>query len=120
MRACAGARSAGVKTSHPHLPHHPLIPYHLSHLTNLVMKEQAMQQVQIAHAKAHLSMLLEQVEAGEEIVIARRGKPIARLVPERPGPRSVAEAMQQAWELGGLELDPPGEPGIAPDDVRLD
>ncbi|MBU1665549.1 MAG: type II toxin-antitoxin system prevent-host-death family antitoxin, partial [Gammaproteobacteria bacterium] len=38
-----------------------------------------MQQVQIAEAKAHLSALLERVEAGEEIVIARRGKPVARL-----------------------------------------
>jgi len=79
-----------------------------------------MQQVQIAHAKAHLSMLLEQVEAGEEIVIARRGKPIARLVPERPSQRSAAEALQQAWALGGLELGAISEPGIAPDDVRID
>jgi len=38
-------------------------------------------------AKTHLSRLLERVEAGEEIVIGRAGKPIAKLVPyeaERP------------------------------------
>jgi prevent-host-death family protein len=32
-------------------------------------------------AKTHLSALLEAVEAGEEIVITRRGRPVARLVP---------------------------------------
>jgi prevent-host-death family protein len=32
-------------------------------------------------AKTHLSDLLERAEAGEEIVITRRGKPVAKLVP---------------------------------------
>ena len=32
-------------------------------------------------AKTHLSRLLEAVEAGEDVVIARAGKPIARLIP---------------------------------------
>ena len=41
-----------------------------------------MEQIQIAQAKAHLSALLERVEAGEEIVITRRSKPIARLIPD--------------------------------------
>lgn len=36
--------------------------------------------VNIREAKTHLSRLLARVEAGEEIVIARRGKPVARLV----------------------------------------
>ena len=34
-------------------------------------------------AKTHLSRLLERVEAGEEIIIGRAGRPIARLVPYR-------------------------------------
>lgn len=34
-------------------------------------------------AKTYLSRLLKQVEAGEEVVIARNGKPVARLVPVR-------------------------------------
>ena len=38
-------------------------------------------------AKTHLSALLERVEAGEEIVIARAGTPIARLVPLAPPAR---------------------------------
>lgn len=32
-------------------------------------------------AKTHLSRLVERVEAGEEVVIARAGRPVARLVP---------------------------------------
>ena len=32
-------------------------------------------------AKTTLSQLVERAEAGEEIVIARNGKPVARLVP---------------------------------------
>jgi len=34
-------------------------------------------------AKTHLSRLVERVEAGEEVVIARAGRPVARLVPFR-------------------------------------
>ncbi|WP_165074862.1 type II toxin-antitoxin system Phd/YefM family antitoxin [Paludisphaera rhizosphaerae] len=35
----------------------------------------------IHEAKTHLSKLLERVEQGEEIVIARAGRPVAKLVP---------------------------------------
>jgi prevent-host-death family protein len=38
-------------------------------------------QVNIAEAKAKLSFLLDRAVAGEEVVIARAGKPLARLVP---------------------------------------
>ena len=38
------------------------------------------EQVNIHDAKTHLSRLIERVEAGEEIVIARAGRPVARLV----------------------------------------
>jgi prevent-host-death family protein len=37
--------------------------------------------VNIHQAKTHLSRLVERVEAGEEVIIGRAGKPIARLVP---------------------------------------
>jgi prevent-host-death family protein len=36
--------------------------------------------VNVYEAKTHLSQLLDRVAAGEEIVIARAGRPIARLV----------------------------------------
>ena len=35
--------------------------------------------VNLAHAKAHLSELLDKVEAGEEVVITRHGKPVAHI-----------------------------------------
>lgn len=51
-----------------------------------------MEYVNIHQAKSQLSRLLERVEAGEEIVIARAGRPIAKLSgfararePRRPG-----------------------------------
>lgn len=40
--------------------------------------------VNIHEAKTHFSKLLARVSAGEEIVIARAGKPVARLGPIRP------------------------------------
>ena len=41
-------------------------------------------QVNIHEAKTHLSRLLERAAAGEEIIIGKAGKPIARLVPYNP------------------------------------
>jgi prevent-host-death family protein len=38
-------------------------------------------QVNIHEAKTHLSKLLARVQEGEEIIIAKAGRPIARLVP---------------------------------------
>jgi prevent-host-death family protein len=40
-----------------------------------------MAQVGMHEAKTKLSQLVERAEAGEDIVIARNGKPVARLVP---------------------------------------
>jgi prevent-host-death family protein len=39
--------------------------------------------VNIHEAKTHLSRLVERVESGEEITLARAGRPVARLVPYR-------------------------------------
>ncbi len=41
-------------------------------------------QVTIHEAKTHLFKLIAAVERGEEVVIARRDKPVARLVLEKP------------------------------------
>ncbi len=44
-------------------------------------------QINIHFAKTHFSSLLKKVEAGEEIIIAKAGKPVAKLVglgPEKP------------------------------------
>ena len=47
--------------------------------------------VNVHDAKTHLSRLLERVEAGEEIILARAGRPVARLVPyvRRSEPRPL-------------------------------
>lgn len=50
-----------------------------------------MEPVSVHEAKTHLSRLLQLVEAGEEVTIARDGRPVARLVsitktlPRKPG-----------------------------------
>jgi prevent-host-death family protein len=46
--------------------------------------------INVHEAKTHFSRLLERVARGEEIVIGKAGKPVARLVPylEAQGPRS--------------------------------
>ena len=51
-----------------------------------------MQITNISQAKAQLSMLIEKVLAGEEVIIGKAGKPVARLVkyeksriPRQPG-----------------------------------
>ena len=41
-------------------------------------------QVTNHEAKTHLSRLIAAVERGEEVVIARRDKPVVRLVAEKP------------------------------------
>ncbi len=45
--------------------------------------------VNIHEAKTHLSRLLEAVERGEEVVIARAGKPVARLSAYVPPKRKI-------------------------------
>jgi len=51
-------------------------------------------EVNIHEAKTHLSRLLERVALGEEIVIAKAGKPVAKLVPldEQPRMRVLGSA----------------------------
>ena len=62
-----------------------------------------METVNVHNAKTHLSRLLERVEVGEEIVIARAGRPVARLVPLL---QSGAARTPGGWE---------GQVWIAPD-----
>lgn len=49
-----------------------------------------MELVNIHQAKTHLSQLLQQVEQGQDVVIARSGVPIARLVAWQPPTQPVA------------------------------
>jgi prevent-host-death family protein len=43
-------------------------------------------------AKTRLSELLDRVENGEQIIITRHGRPVARLVPERAADRTAPRA----------------------------
>ena len=49
----------------------------------------------VAEAKNNLPKLLDRMLAGEEVVITRRGKPIARLEPEKA--REVGFPIDLAW-----------------------
>jgi antitoxin (DNA-binding transcriptional repressor) of toxin-antitoxin stability system len=61
-----------------------------------------MQTVSVAQAKAHLGSLLEAVQAGEDVVITRRGRAVARLRAERPTEPdfSVFRRYRGAWKKG--------------------
>lgn len=68
-----------------------------------------MSTVTLADAKARLSALLTQVEAGEEVVITRRGQPVARLSQvEKPKEalKSLAEfrARMPRWRKPSADL----------------
>jgi prevent-host-death family protein len=52
-------------------------------------------QVGMHEAKTKLSKLVERAEAGEEIIIARNGKPVARLVPAASA--TSLSAVRGAW-----------------------
>ncbi|WP_327367864.1 type II toxin-antitoxin system Phd/YefM family antitoxin [Streptomyces sp. NBC_01217] len=45
---------------------------------------EAARQYNVHEAKTHFSRILQQVETGEEVVISRAGKPIAKVVPLHP------------------------------------
>ena len=56
-------------------------------------------EVNIHEAKTHLSRLLQKVSEGEEVIIARAGVPVARLVPAEPTPgtRSLGFDHGRIW-----------------------
>ncbi|MDA0257790.1 MAG: type II toxin-antitoxin system Phd/YefM family antitoxin [Cyanobacteria bacterium] len=58
--------------------------------------------VNVHQAKTQLSKLLQQVEAGETIVIARAGKPLAQLVPINAHPKGIKPpgAMRDQISIG--------------------
>lgn len=71
-----------------------------------------MKEIGAFEAKNRLGTLLDWVECGEEVVITRRGKPVARLLPSRPAanPDEAREAarkiraMSRGMSLGGLAI----------------
>ncbi|WP_028924936.1 type II toxin-antitoxin system Phd/YefM family antitoxin [Pseudonocardia acaciae] len=71
-------------------------------------------QVNVYEAKSQLSKLLEQVENGDEIVIARNGRPIAKLVPLQ---RLTSPRTPGAWKGKGWIADDFDDPGGEYDEV---
>ena len=69
--------------------------------------------VNIHEAKTHLSRLLAQVEAGEDVVIARNGKPVARLVPCEPPARREFGVLKGRIKLDDSFFDPLPEEELA-------
>ncbi len=66
--------------------------------------------VNVHEAKTHLSRLLAKVEAGEEIIIGRAGRPVACLVPyDRPRePRRPGQLKGQLWWADDFDDTPAG------------
>ena len=71
--------------------------------------------VSIREANQHLSRYLERVEQGAEIIITRRGKAIARVLPieaqpqlsgaQRDARERLRERMSRGYALGGARVD---------------
>ena len=60
--------------------------------------------VNVHQAKTHLSRLLERAHAGEELIIAKNGRPYARLGPLEKPPRRRPGLL--AGEVGDAFFDP--------------
>ena len=54
-------------------------------------------QVNVHHAKTHLSKLISVAESGEEVIIARNGAPAVRLVPVHA---ATKRSRKQMWGAG--------------------
>ena len=65
-----------------------------------------MSTVSVHQAKTHLSHLIAQAEAGEEVVITRNGAPVARLVPYRTRGRRQFGALKGRLVVPGGFFDP--------------
>ncbi|MCM2475888.1 type II toxin-antitoxin system prevent-host-death family antitoxin [Rhizobium sp. CG5] len=68
-------------------------------------------QVSITEAKANLADLLHRAEAGEEVIVTRRGKQIARIVAVRP---SLTTEQRRAIIEEVRAMAPPTKPGGPP------
>ncbi len=70
--------------------------------------------VNVHEAKTHLSRLLKQVEAGEEVIIARNGKPVARLTPLKRGVKRKPGSMKGLINIDERFFEP-----LPPEELAL-
>lgn len=65
--------------------------------------------VNVAEARARFSELLEKAEAGETVVITRRGEPVAELTglrrPKRPGKRDVSWLFEETAKIPYCDVE---------------
>lgn len=74
-----------------------------------------MQQISLREANQHLSQYIEAVEQGEEVIITRRGHPVARILPMPKAPvltkdqqkvwQRLLGQMKQGFKLGGKKFN---------------
>jgi prevent-host-death family protein len=77
------------------------------------MANPAHRRISASEARLRLSALLDRVEAGDEVVITRRGRPVARLISANAGhdrveAKRAADALVAAtrgWRLNGLTVN---------------
>ncbi len=72
-----------------------------------------MHAMSLAQAKAHLSELINTVELGEEVVITRHGRPVARVLPAAP-----AKKVMPLQRLAKLRQQVPARQGSSADLLR--
>ena len=65
--------------------------------------------VNVHQAKTQLSRLLAQVEAGEDVVISRRGEPVARLVGCKPRSKRQPDVLKGKVVIPESFFDPLSE-----------
>jgi prevent-host-death family protein len=71
----------------------------------------------IHEAKTHFSRLVDQAAAGGEVVIAKAGKPVAKLVPFSKSPERAALPKRKLGILEGKAIIPDDFDAPLPDDV---
>lgn len=64
-----------------------------------MLRMNAVTQTLIEETDATLSDLLNRVERGEEVTIARRGRPVACLKPVAPEPKQTEAVLDDLWQL---------------------
>lgn len=70
-------------------------------------------------AKAKFSEVVRRAQAGREVTITDRGRPVARVVPIPASARTLPERLQDLESRGWIETKPARGAGQLPKPVRL-